>query len=429
MANECVLRHHDVLLRPDPARTVVRPFSPEYPAAFQEGQNRTQNIVDRILGMDEATMASELRGVTRSLDERHRDVDAMLLRRFDDVAKQLSDPDGIGEQQRKLIGAYESEEFSFEAAALFNPSVVIAPDQSDAADGAIRFVMSLRGIGEGHVSSVTFRTGSWTPGGSVEVDKPSPTAVPPIIEGADDPDRAVIQLHCGGSQTISETVLFPVLPSQRQGIEDVRLVRFTDDDGKVTYYGTYTAFSGADARPELLSGTDFRSFEMRALTGNAAGAKGMALFPRKVGGRFIMLGRQDSESIWLHSSDDLYHWEGGDKLVSPRYPWEFVQMGNCGSPIEIDEGWLVLTHGVGTVRNYCMGACLLDKADPTKLLARTPLPILEPSADERDGYVPNVVYSCGAMAHGRDVLLPFGVADNFASFATTTVDELLAAME
>jgi predicted GH43/DUF377 family glycosyl hydrolase len=220
-----------------------------------------------------------------------------------------------------------------------------------------------------------------------------------------------------------------MLPSQRQGIEDLRLVRFTDDDGSVLYYGTYTAFSGAAARPELLSGIDFRSFRMCALTGDAAGAKGMALFPRRVDGRYVMLGRQDSESIWLHSSDDVLHWEGGGKIVSPRYPWEFVQMGNCGSPIEIDEGWLVLTHGVGTVRNYCIGACLLDKADPSKLLARTPEPILTPSPDERDGYVPNVVYSCGAMIQGRELMIPYGVADNFAAFATTTVDRLLKSME
>ena len=239
----------------------------------------------------------------------------------------------------------------------------------------------------------------------------------------------MVTLWLDGSHSISETVLFPMLPSQRQGIEDLRLVQFTEEDGSTTYHGTYTAYSGAAARPELLSGDGSATFIMRALTGAAAGAKGMALVPRRVGGQFLMLGRQDSESIWLHRSDDILHWEGGGRIVSPRYPWEFVQMGNCGSPIEVDEGWLVFTHGVGTVRNYCVGACLLDKADPSKLLARTPSPILTPSPDERDGYVPNVVYSCGALAVGRDILLPYGVADNFTAFATTTVDRLLAAME
>ena len=424
-----MLHHYDVMLKPDPSRTVVRPFSPDYPDAFKvSGKTRLEIIAERILSLDAAELAAEHEQVTVSLDERHRDVDAMLLRRFDDVADRLERPDAINDEQRRLIGAYLSEEYAYEAAALFNPSAVLHPDQSDAPEGGVRFVISLRGIGEGHVSSVAFRSGSWTPGGELVVDKASLVAVPPIIDKGQGAEP-VVHLHCGGSHDLSETVLFPVLPSQRQGIEDVRLCRFVADDGQVTYYGTYTAFSGADARPEMLAGTDFRSFEMRPLSGDAAGAKGMALFPRLVGGRYMMLGRQDSESIWLHGSDDLYRWEGGARLVSPRYPWEFVQMGNCGSPLEIDEGWLVLTHGVGTVRTYCMGACLLDKDDPSKLLARTPKPILEPSPDQRDGYVPNVVYSCGALLHGRDLLIPFGVADDFTSFASAKVDDLLAAME
>ena len=425
-----ILDHHDLTLRPDPARTVVRPFDLDYPEQFRSaGQSRAQVIVDRILTLDEAALASELAMITDSLDERHRDVDASLLRRYDAVAATLPSPPPTSEGQRRLIGAYFSEEYSYESAALFNPSAVLAPDQSDAPAGGVRFVLSLRGIGEGHVSSVAFRTGGWVPGSAPTVDNPSLVAVAPVVEGASVDAGAAVMLHCGGSHEISETVLFPVLPSQRQGIEDLRLVLFTEEDGSTTYHGTYTAYSGAAARPELLSGKDFKSFEMRALTGAAAGAKGMALFPRRVGGKLTMLGRQDSESIWLHSSDDILHWEGGGKIVSPRYPWEFVQMGNCGSPVEIDEGWLVFTHGVGTVRNYCVGACLLDKADPSKLLARTPEPILTPSVNERDGYVPNVVYSCGALAVGRDILLPYGVADSFTAFATTTVDRLLAAME
>lgn len=425
-----VLDHYDIILRPDPSRTVVRPFQLDYPDKFRvAGHSRAQAIVDRVLALDDAALAAELAQIVNSLDERHRDVDAMLRRRYDDVAAALPAPIDADDRQRRLIGAYFSAEFSYEAAALFNPSAVLAPDQSRAPAGGVRFVLSLRGIGEGHVSSVAFRTGTWLPGENLSIDPPSLVAVPPIIEGTSVDSGAVVHLHCGGAHDISETVLFPMLPSQRQGIEDVRLVLFTDDDGSTMYHATYTAFNGADARPELLSGKDFHSFQMRALTGDAAGAKGMALFPRRVNGQFVMLGRQDSESIWLHRSDDILHWAGGGKVVSPRYPWEFIQMGNCGSPIEVDEGWLVFTHGVGTVRNYCVGACLLDKDDPSKLLARTPLPILQPSPDERDGYVPNVVYSCGALALGRDILLPYGVADNFTGFASTTVDRLLAVME
>ncbi len=425
-----VLDHYDIILRPDPSRTVVRPFQLDYPDRFRvAGHSRAQAIVDRVLALDDAALAAELAQIVNSLDERHRDVDAMLRRRYDDVAAALPAPIDADDRQRRLIGAYFSAEFSYEAAALFNPSAVLAPDQSRAPTGGVRFVLSLRGIGEGHVSSVAFRTGTWLPGENLSIDPPSLVAVPPIIEGTSVDSGAVVHLHCGGAHDISETVLFPMLPSQRQGIEDVRLVLFTDDDGSTMYHATYTAFNGADARPELLSGKDFHSFQMRALTGDAAGAKGMALFPRRVNGQFVMLGRQDSESIWLHRSDDILHWAGGGKVVFPRYPWEFIQMGNCGSPIEVDEGWLVFTHGVGTVRNYCVGACLLDKDDPSKLLARTPVPILQPSPDERDGYVPNVVYSCGALALGRDILLPYGVADNFTGFASTTVDRLLAVME
>ena len=422
-----MLHNHDLLLRPDPARTVVRPFAPDYPGRFQvAGHSRAQAIVDRILQLDDAALDAEHQRVVASLDERHRDVDAMLLRRFDDVAPSLADVDAIRPDQRRLIGAYFSEEYAFAAAALFNPSAVLLPDQAGAPAGGVRFVVSLRGIGEGHVSSVAFRTGAWTPGGAIALDEDSKVAVPPVIAHCDD---GMVELDCSGSRALSETVIFPVLPRQRQGIEDVRLVRFVGDDGRVTYYGTYTAFSGAEARPEMFATADFRRFEMRQLTGDAADAKGMALFPRRVGGRYMMLGRQDSENVWLHASDDLHRWEGGAKLVTPRYPWEFVQMGNCGSPLEVDEGWLVLTHGVGTVRNYCMGACLLDREDPSKLLARTPRPILEPTLQERDGYVPNVVYSCGALLHGRDLLIPYGVADEFTNFASCRVDDLLAAME
>lgn len=429
MKERADVEYHDVILRPDPSRTVVRPFEPGYPKGFGDGASWTQEVVDLILALDPEELARQLEGVTSSLDENHRDVDAALQRRFDDIAAKITCPHDILPDQQRLIGAYFAQEYAFEAAALFNPSAVLHPDQSDAPEGGIRLVLSLRGIGEGHLSSVTFRTGSWTPGGPPEIDAPSPTSVPPIIEQTGSDGAAAVQLHCGGSLSISETVLFPILPSQRQGIEDMRLVRFVEHDGSVCYYGTYTAFSGAEARSELLSGTDFRSFEMRPLTGDASGGKGMALFPRRIDGRYAMLGRQDSKNVWFLQSDDILDWNGGTKLIEPRYPWEFVQMGNCGSPIELDEGWLVLTHGVGTVRNYCVGAALLDKADPSKLLARTPRPILAPSPHERDGYVPNVVYSCGAIVKDRQMLLPYAVADSFTAFATLSVDNLLSVME
>ncbi len=425
-----VMHHLPLILRPDPSRTVIRPFSPEYPAPFAHAdQTRTQVIVDRLLSLDDAGVKAEQRLITDALDERHRDVDATLIRRFETMDGLTIDRSKVSHDQALLIGAYFMEEYSFESAALFNPSMVIHPDQDDVPEGATRFVMSLRGIGEGHVSSVTFRTGIIGADASVTVDKVAPTAVPPIIEHVDDDGAAGLRLRGGGSRTLSETVLFPMLPSQSRGIEDVRLVRFTEEDGSTLYYGTYTAFNGVDARSELLDTDDFGGFNMRPMTGNAAAAKGIALFPHRIGGRYAALTRHDNENVWFLQSDDVLHWEGGAKLICPRYPWEFVQMGNCGSPIELDEGWLVLTHGVGTVRSYCVGAALLDKNDPSKLLARTPHPLLTPSPDERDGYVPNVVYSCGAMVLGRTLILPYGVADSFAAMATADVGDVLAAME
>lgn len=430
MAGTDIMTHSEVILHPDPSRTVLRPFDVSDPDGFKvEGHSRAQRVVDRILALDAKDLDFELNRVVGALTSRHHHVEQVLLRRFEEVEGLTIDRDACDDKHRLLIGAYFTEEYSFEAAALFNPSVLPMRDQSGVPEGSIRFALSLRGIGEGHVSSVTFRTGIWSDDGSVTVDAPSQTVVSPQIQSSNGGgEDMVVCIRCEGSENPSETVLFPVTPSQRQGIEDLRMVRFVDDDEEVHYFGTYTAFSGTTARSELLRASDFRNFEMRALKGSAAQAKGMALFPRKINGRYAMLGRQDNENIWLLTSDDLYTWEEGVKIISPKWAWEFIQMGNCGSPIEIDEGWLVITHGVGTVRTYCMGAALLDKDDPTKLLKRMTLPLVHPSPKERDGYVPNVVYSCGALVHDRKLLLPYGVADNFATFATVSVDDLLAAM-
>lgn len=428
------MSHLPIMLRPDPSRTVVRPFMPGDPSAFAvESMPRSKRIIDRVMALSSEEVAGERERITESLDERHRDVDPLLMRRFHEVLDLCGgfciNPAAVRSDQALLIGAYFCNEYSFEAAALFNPSMVIHPDQSGAPQGSVRFIMALRAIGEGHVSSVTFRTGLIGADEGISIDVPSPTAVPPLIQYSEHDGLTGVKLLCGGSYTLSETVLFPMTPSQRQGIEDLRLVRFVEDDGSERYYGTYTAFSGATARSELLDTEAFHDFDMRPLRGDATMGKGMALFPRRIGGRYAMLSRHDNENIWFLRSDDLQTWNGGTRIVCPRYPWEFVQMGNCGSPIEIDEGWLVLTHGVGVVRNYCIGACLLDKDDPSKVLARTPQPLLEPAQDGRNGYVPNVVYSCGGLVRGRTLFLPYGVADDFATIATANVSDILAAME
>ncbi len=432
MSNDELAKHLPILLRPDPKRVVIRPFVPaeDPPGGTPNDRPRAQRIADRVLALNDDILRAELDRVVAGLSERHRDVKAVLLRRFHEVNGLLIDHCSVEDDHALLIGAYFSEEYAFEAAALFNPSIVAHPDQSGVPNDTLRFVMSLRGVGEGHVSSITFRTGLCTLDGSVIVDPAGFQAVAPRIESipggiADDPG---VRLICENVPDLSEVVIFPITFRQRHGIEDLRLVRFTDDDGNVTFFGTYTAFSGEAIRQELLRTTDFVTFELNALRGDATANKGMALFPRRIDGRYAMLGRQDHENIWFLTSDDLYTWNGGAKAVSPRWPWEFVQMGNGGSPIEIDEGWLVITHGVGAVRSYCIGVCLLDRDDPTKLLARTTVPLVRPSAEERYGYVPNVAYTCGAMLHDRTLILPYALADNFTTFATVSLDQLLATM-
>jgi predicted GH43/DUF377 family glycosyl hydrolase len=426
-----LMTHSKVILHPDPSRTVVRPFEPGDPDGYgTEGHPRAERIARRVLTLDEAGLEAEFERIRASFSSRQDDVESILMLRFDQVDGLGIDVNAITHLQKLVIGGYFCEEYSFEAAALFNPSIVRHHDQSGVPEGSVRFVLSLRGIGEGHVSSVTFRTGTWTPGGEIEIDTPCPAGIPPQLERSEGEEgQESVYLHCGGTRDISETVLFPFTAAQRQGIEDVRLCSFEEEDGRISHLGTYTAYNGMVARSELLRiSEDLHHFEMHPFRGAAAQSKGMALFPRRIDGRYVMLGRQDNENVWLMRSDDLLTWEAGEILIPPKYQWEFVQMGNCGSPIEIDEGWLVITHGVGSARNYCIGASLLDKDDPSKLLKRMELPLVHPSPKERDGYVPNVVYSCGALIQDRMLLLPYGVADSFTTFATVPVDDVLAAM-
>lgn len=425
-----IMTYLPVILRPDPARVVIRPFVPADDPAPRD-RPRAQRIADRVLALDATQLGVELQRVTCSLCERHRDLEDVFLRRYHDVNGLLIDHCTINREQSLLIGAYFSEEYAFEGAALLNPSIALHPDQSVTKQGDMRFILSMRGVGEGHVSSVTFRTGICGADGSITLDTPGLQTVAPRIEmipgGA--PDDLSVRLICDNDHDLSQTVIFPITERQRHGIEDLRLVRFAEDDGNITYYGTYTAFSGAAIRQEILRTTDFKTFELTALRGDASAGKGMALFPRRIDGYYAMLGRQDHENISLLTSTNLYDWKGGTTIVSPRWPWEYVQIGNCGSPIEIDEGWLVITHGVGAVRNYCIGVCLLDRNDPSKLLARTTQPLVRPSPSQRYGYVPNIAYTCGAMVHGRTLVLPYALADSFTTFATVPLDRLLAEMD
>jgi len=474
------------VLKPDQTRVLLRPFRPGGPA-------RIADIIRRVLAMPEEEVATLLQATCDEFSQRHENLRELFRERFEQVRDCLWSDAECSEAQRLLIGSYFLAEYSLESAALFNPSIVPHPDQSDLPAGALRFVLSLRATGEGHVSSITFRTGTVTENQKIVITPPSgylteprqvanPSYDKPLFRrkldelGMNDDFTQRVLRHLGESftldalqaslqaeqfrsvdgmspdeqrmaqavwtlarsnyevqfaetQNLSERVLFPATPSQRNGIEDARFVRFRDDDGSVRYYATFTAYDGAVVMPELLETSDFLRFRFCTLNGPEARNKGMALFPRRIGGRYAMLSRQDNESISLMYSDNVHFWNEQTPLLAPTFPWELIQIGNCGSPIETEAGWLVLSHGVGPMRRYCIGAFLLDLNDPGHVIGRMREPLLQPNADEREGYVPNVVYTCGALLHGGHLILPYGLADHATAFATVPLAAVLAAME
>ncbi len=386
-------------------------------------------IVDAVRQMDMRTCQAELALVNSDFEPRHWQTRQVFLERYERVMAELDINPNLREPQKELIGAYFCHEYSYAAAALMNPSVVPHYDQSGLQPGSMRFIMSLRAVGEGHISSIAFREGILSADGTMNLLPEPPFAV--AADGVDpmtSQDAAAVTVFRTEAVSLSGTVIFPVTNAQRNGIEDLRLVRFTEEDGRQTYYGTYTAYSGAAIACEMLRTEDFRSFTLQRMDGAASRSKGLALFPRRIGGAYAMIGRQDSENIFYLESDDLMHWERGDEIIKPVEPWELVQMGNCGSPIEIDEGWLLLTHGVGAMRQYSIGVALLDKKNPRKVLGRLRRPLISPADENRAGYVPNVVYTCGAMRNGADLFLPYGVADSSVAFCAVSIASLLADM-
>ena len=430
MSHATFLHRQALYLRPDTARVIVRSFKPatEPRDLNPTDKTRANHIVERVLALEPELAASLLADVLENFRGRHRNLLETFEARADVMEQALAAHGAFSGVQRQLIGAYFLNEYSFEASALFNPSIVPHPDQSDAPNGGLRFILSLRAVGEGHISSLTFRAGTIAADGSLTVDPTARLASSPRVRlRVPKPDGDEIELTFNPDEELSERVIFPVTDSQSNGIEDARFVQFSDGDHK-TYYATYTAYSGLAIRSELIETHDFLSFRMSPLRGTAARNKGMALFPRKIDGKYAMIARQDNENLYLIYSDDLYRWDGGQAILKPQFPWEFVQIGNCGSPIELDEGWLLLTHGVGPVRKYSIGAALLDKNDPSKVLARASEPLLHPEASEREGYVPNVVYTCGAMRHNDQIILPYAISDTYSNFATITIAALMRAM-
>jgi predicted GH43/DUF377 family glycosyl hydrolase len=424
------VNRQSLYLRPDPARVVVRPFKPatEPRDLNPTDKIRANHIVCRVLRLDAEAAAQQLSDVLDNFEGRHRNLIEIFEARAQDMEDALEPHAELNKTQRRLIGAYFLNEYSFEASALFNPSIVRHPDQTGAPENGCRFILSLRAVGEGHISSLTFRSGTIAANGSVAVDPTARlAAVPKVRCRTPTPNGDEIEVEFRDDEELSERTIFPITDSQSNGIEDARFVEF-DDDERRTFYATYTAYNGRAIRSELIETLDFRSFRMTPLLGSAARNKGMALFPRKIDGRYAMIGRQDNENLYLIYSDDLYTWEGGHPILQPEYPWEFVQIGNCGSPIELDDCWLLLTHGVGPVRKYSIGAVLLDKKDPSKILARSREPLVRPEPTEREGYVPNVVYTCGAMRHADQIILPYAVSDTFSNFATIKIAALMQAV-
>jgi predicted GH43/DUF377 family glycosyl hydrolase len=478
------------ILKPDRSRVLLRPFSPG-------DAERASRIIERIMSLPEERADSLLEEVCGEFSQRHQRIRQRFLERYEQVREELSSDqkpsEDLTDQRRQLIGSYFLAEYSLESAALFNPSIVPHPDQTGLQSGALRFVLSLRATGEGHISSITFRSGVIHPDHRVEVLTPTgfltePRQVPNtrfekglfarklielgltgdfarrvmnrfgnsftqdelrasleaeqsrLSEGitVDDQEeaqgiwmlaRSNYEVQFEAEQMLCERILFPATPSQRNGMEDARFVRFLNEDGSYVYYATFTAFDGRVIIPELVETSDFFLFRFISLNGPAARNKGMAMFPRKINGRYAMLSRQDNESIYLMFSSNVHFWNEHRVLLKPMFAWELVQLGNCGSPIETDAGWLVLSHGVGPMRKYSIGAFLLDRDDPSKVIGRLREPLLVPNESEREGYVPNVVYSCGALLHNGLLVIPYGLADHATGFATVPLDELLAAMQ
>ncbi|MGL5017876.1 MAG: glycoside hydrolase family 130 protein [Luteolibacter sp.] len=479
------LHRHEINLLPESGRVIIRQFIPSDPI-------RVASILGRALALTEKEVLRELEAVHENFESRHYDIESLLLETYQKVLPEIFTQRPLSHARQLLIGSLFSGEYSLESAALFNPSIVAHPDQSGVPEGGLRFVMSLRATGEGHISSIEFREGAISPDGQINLDRvsryvtmpqvvPNPSyrknsfimkfhemgfdndfanAVMDSLEAEftrDALNRSVelvrqqndasghelkrtleciqwladsnYELRFCSKLGISERIIFPVSPNESNGIEDARFVRFIEDDGEVMYYATYTAYNGRAILPQFIETKDFLHFRVLTLNGRAVQNKGMALFPRRVGGRYAMLSRQDDENLFVMFSDNLHFWNDPILLMRPAEIWESVKLGNCGSPIETDAGWLVITHGVGPMRKYCIGAVLLDLADPTKVIGRLVKPLISPGGSEREGYVPNVVYSCGSLIHGGRLILPYAMSDKFTVIASVDLGEILAALK
>jgi predicted GH43/DUF377 family glycosyl hydrolase len=468
----------------DTSRVITRFHQPD-------DTHRIPRIIQRVIDLPERIAEKLLEKIMLDFSHRHKNIRHVFKRHLKKVSDFVPRSTVLSETKKALIGAYFTMEYSIESAALFNPSIVQHPDQSHLEKGSLRFIMSLRAIGEGHVSSIVFRSGLLDEHNTLFFDPLSDYVETPDVHVNPVYDRRLFQLKLNEMEAcnevtaqildqlpeefayselkksiaaldanpifpearqhetfeimfwlansnyeinfrpdhqISERVIFPVSKNESSGIEDARFVRFTDDNGEIIYYATYTAYNNFKILPQLIETNDFTKFKIITLNGKAVQNKGMALFPRKINGCYVMLSRQDGENNHIMFSDNIHFWQESEILQEPASPWEFIQIGNCGSPLETGEGWLVLTHGVGPMRQYCIGAMLLDLENPKKIIARLEDPLLVPQEKEREGYVPNVVYTCGAIIRNGDLVIPYGMSDIRSGIATVNVRELLNCM-
>lgn len=407
-----------VKLFADPKRVITLP-------SFYPGVDRVKRIYKRIANLS-MEGADELLTITNSeFAHRHKNIEAIYLKNYTVFKSQYNSFEELPVIKKLLLGAMLTKEYSIQSAALFNPSMVPHPDQSNLKSGEKRFIISLRSVGEGHISSIEFRSGVVDEKGNLSLDETSRYSLTGEVY---DEDVLNYKLNFPKDSELSERVLFPQTESESVGMEDVRLVMFEDHE-KQTYFGTYTAYNGKKITSQLLETDDFSNFEIHSLSGKAVLDKGMAVFPEKVNGKYAIISRQGGENIYIMFSDNLYHWDDFQLLMEPEFPFEFSQMGNCGSPVKTDKGWLLLTHGVGTMRHYTISAALLDLNDPAKVIGRLSRPLIWASDEEREGYVPNVVYSCGGMMHGELFYIPYAMSDSMCGFAWLNMNDLLKELE
>jgi predicted GH43/DUF377 family glycosyl hydrolase len=423
-----MIKRKEIKFKADSRRVILRPF---YPG----NEVRAGHVIERVLAMPEEEAALQLDEVIKNFGSRHKNFEARLSENYSRISRLVPGSEKLSEKIKLLIGAYFSHEYSIESAALFNPSIVPHPDQSGIKKDELRFIMSLRATGEGHISSIEFRTGIIDSDNNIKFDALTPYAgmaperkerVETEIALADESARdANYDISFTGSEPASERVIFPFSKTESNGIEDVRFVRFYNDDGSSTYYGTFTAYDGHRILPELIQTDDFIKFKVRTMQGAAAKDKGMALFPRKINGKYVFISRIDGENLYFMQSDNLYQWDNAELLRVPSCSWEYIQIGNCGSPIETDAGWLLITHAVGPMRRYVISAILLDKENPSRVTGYLKDPLIQPDENEREGYVPNVVYSCGSLVHNNEIIIPYAMSDSSSTIATVSLNKVL----